>query len=63
MSKNTNVSKTVTIDSTVYIAVATATETADTSFSEELNRLCHDGIEARKARAEHANEGADDGGE
>jgi len=63
MSKNINVSKTVTIDSAVFMVIATATKTADTSFSEELNKLCHDGMEARKAQAEHAAGGADDGGE
>jgi hypothetical protein len=66
MSTKVNMSKTVTLDSTVFMTVVAELEKSGTSFSEELNILCHDGIEARKAKEAQEQPtagGAEDGGE
>lgn len=61
--KTINVNKTVTIGSTVFSHILAKTEASDGSFSEELNNLCRDGMEARKAAANARNPPADGDGD
>ena len=66
MPKTINVTKTVTLATDVFLHIIERIGGTDTSFSEALNDLCHEGMEVRKAQEpqeQPAAGGSEDGGE